>query len=181
MTEIPIYPETMEPVNNLRQWPGNARRQDIDKIAKAIKKYGFYSALVVQASTRKIIIGNHRYLAGKLMGMTVFPCKVIDVTDDVAGRMNVWDNKVTDDGSYDVDALIAQLEEIAKSDEGLEHTGYDSDELAELILAQQKEDRADLPEDDGPGLGDAKQKGAYLVCPNCDYHFRESEAERDDA
>lgn len=170
--EFEIIPEIMVPANDLKQWPGNARRQDIEKLAKGIRKYGFYSALVVQHKTGRIIIGNHRWLAGKLCGMTEFPVKYVDIDDVTASKLNAYDNKITDDGDYNWDDLIVQLEALAKTPEGLEDSGYSTDELATLIL-KHAEQMPPLPEDDTPKLGDAKQD-FEVECPACGEVFKPS-------
>ena len=48
-------------VKKLKLYPGNARKGDVDKIAKSIEINGMYQAVVVQRSTGFIIVGNHRF------------------------------------------------------------------------------------------------------------------------
>jgi ParB-like chromosome segregation protein Spo0J len=174
------YEDKIFPVDELFAWPGNARRADVDKIAAGIRKFGFYGKLIVQRGTNRIIIGNHRWMAAKQVGLEHIPGQVVEMSDSDAERMNAWDNKISDDAEYDEVARIKQLEALARTDEGLAHTGYDADELAGLILKQGREEN-DFPEEpDFPALGDAKQR-KDVICPNCDYHFdlRDAEYEGD--
>ena len=63
----------MVSADDIRPHPKNARRGNAEKLAQLIRKNGFYGHCIVQRSTGFILIGNHRYAAGKLAGMTEFP------------------------------------------------------------------------------------------------------------
>lgn len=161
--------------SELSLWPGNARTNDVEKLRKGIRKYGFYSVLTVQRSSNRIIVGNHRFMAGTEEGMDEFPVKYLEIGDDEANALNVWDNKSSDDGDYDDALLIAQLEQLQATEEGLEHTGWDDEELALLKARQADDDDGDG--DDGPA--DLEKDPVVLICPNCGDHFEMSEAERE--
>lgn len=131
-------------VKQIKLYPGNARKSDIDDIATSIDENGFYTPLVVQKSTNYIIVGNHRYRAAvERLGYTELPVVFLDVDDVRAKKIVLVDNKTSDDADYDKDALIALLESL---DGDLEGTGFDEDELAEL-LAEVDGDNDDDPAD----------------------------------
>lgn len=48
------------PIDQLVEHPDNPRRGDEAAIDDSMAVHGFYGAVVVQASTRRIIAGNHR-------------------------------------------------------------------------------------------------------------------------
>jgi ParB family chromosome partitioning protein len=130
-------------VKQIKLYPGNARKGDIDDIASSIDENGFYTPLVVQKSTNFILVGNHRYRAAvERLGYAELPVVYLDVDDVRAKKIVLVDNKTSDDADYDKDALIALLESL---DGDLEGTGFDEDELAELLA--EVEDGDDDPAD----------------------------------
>ena len=174
-----VYEDKVFPVDELGKWPGNARRADVDKLADGIRKFGFFGKLIVQKGTNRIIIGNHRWMAAQKVGLTSIPGQAVEMGDEDAGRLNAWDNKSSDDAEYDEAARIRQLEALARTEDGLANTGYDADELADLIMKVGQEENAELPEEPDFPMGDAKQR-KDVICPNCDYHFDLRDAEYED-
>ena len=119
----------------LRTHPRNPRRGDLEAIAESIQHNGWFGVLVVQRSTGYILVGNHRYQAGRLGGahfgigadddddrtpfepITSFPSMVIDVDDRTALRILLADNRASDVATYDVERLIATLDELRGADD----------------------------------------------------------------
>lgn len=150
--------------DTLRLWPGNARRGVVAGIKESMRVNGMFAPVVVQKSTNQIIIGNHRFqawqeLAGEepeKFGSTV-PAIFLDVNDARATKINLADNKTADDASWDNQALLDQLVQIA-NDDGLEGTGFADDELDAIRDAVEDEflnqgapgsmDLAEKPEED---------------------------------
>lgn len=153
-------------LDELDQHPDNPRQGDVGAIHESIAENGFYGALVVQRSTRRILAGNHRYQAAKAAGMQELPALVLDVDDATAQRILLVDNRSNDLASYDEAALAGLL----LSMDDLTGTGYTMDDLEAL---QHKLD-APLKLDDGDGaseLGD----GQLSVIVTC----RDEEQQRD--
>lgn len=144
------------PLTDLHEWEGNARQGDVDVIKESMRTNGVFQPIVVQASTGKIIAGNHRYKALVELHreapdswpdeVTVLP---LDVTDEEAARIHVADNKTSDDAEWDYALLVAQLEELDKSETGLLGTGFDEDQLNDLRAMFTKDDLDDLAEEFG--------------------------------
>lgn len=116
---------------DLKPHPGNPRQGDVGAIHESIQANGFYGALLVQKSTGYVIAGNHRLAAAKASGAKSVPAIEIDCDDDRAKRIMLADNRTTDLATYSDDALLALLQEVAPL--GLEGTGYDGDDLDDLI------------------------------------------------
>jgi len=129
-------------VGKLIPHPKNPRQGDVGAIAESIAVNGFYGSLVVQKSTSHVCAGNHRLLAAVQLGYEKVPVTWIDVDDETAERILLVDNRSNELASNDPTALAELLTELAGS-QGLEGTGYDGDDLDELLA-----DLADPPQHD---------------------------------
>lgn len=127
-------------VESVRPHPKNPRQGDVGAICESIEANGFYGAIVAQRSTGFVLAGNHRLMAAKAQGLTEIPCVWVDVDDDRALRILLADNRTNDLASYDDTVLAALLSDLANTSD-LVGTGYDGDDLDELI--------ADLARGDG--------------------------------
>jgi len=121
------------PVDALRQHPRNPRKGDVQAIVDSIAANGFYGAVLAQKSTGYILAGNHRWLAAKDAGATEVPVIWLDVDDDHALRILLADNRTNDLASYDDNALAELLKEIHEAHGNLLGTGYDGDDLDQLL------------------------------------------------
>jgi hypothetical protein len=83
-----IINETIEqvPIGSLKPHPRNPRRGDVGAIQASIGHHGFYGAVVAQRSTRRILAGNHRWLAAQAAGLTEVPVAWVDVDDEQTQR-----------------------------------------------------------------------------------------------
>lgn len=150
------------PLEDLTQFPGNARRGNVETILESLRANGQYKPLTVrrQGETLTILAGNHTYLAllrheesgredcrdWELANDR--PCQIcievdaddpttlahlIECDDATATRINLVDNKAADEGDYDREALDALL---ATLDDDLVGTGYalsDAELFAESV------------------------------------------------
>jgi ParB-like chromosome segregation protein Spo0J len=139
--------------------PANPRRGDVAAIGESIESNGFFGALVVQQSTGFILVGNHRYEAAKLHGLSELPALVIDVDDDQAKRILLADNRYAELAKWDEDALAAILREL-----DLTGTGFTDEDLAAMVTADDFEpDDADMSRLD---------QRAPTTCPACGFSWR---------
>lgn len=119
--------------SEIKTHPRNPRRGKVEAISESIHANGFYGALVVNKRTKHILAGNHRFLAGKDLGMDRFPVFWVDVDRAEEERILAADNRTSDLGGYDNEALAALLEGLRGTDEGLSGTGYDDADLDALL------------------------------------------------
>ena len=111
--------------------PENARRGNVERLEESIRSNGFYGALVVQKSTRHIVVGNHRYQAAVNVGIEQIPVLWVDVDDQQARKLLLVDNRSNDVASYDDDLLIDLLR-LTQNEGGLEGSGYSDIDLEDL-------------------------------------------------
>jgi hypothetical protein len=125
--------EPAVPVAQLREHPDNKRRGDEVAISASMEAHGFYGACYVQRSTGYIVAGNHRSRVARRRGAATVPVIWLDIDDDQARRILLFDNKSADDATYDFDGLAQLLVEMQAGPGGLADTGYTDDGLAELL------------------------------------------------
>lgn len=147
---------TQTPISQLRFFPGNARRGDIDTIANSLKKLGQFRPIVVNRGTKEpayesvILAGNHTTMAAQRLGWDEIDVHWVDVDADTAKRIVLVDNKANDNATYDVEELVNLATELPD----LDATGFTRDELDAMLEALENQiDDNDVP-DDMPGTED---------------------------
>ena len=124
---------SIEPIGNLLEHPKNPRRGDPKAIGESILANKFYGAIVAQESSRRVIVGNHRLVAGRNEGMKHLPVIFIDVDDATAERIMLVDNRSSDGSTYDKQALASLLQYLhVETPEGLVGSGYEETDLVSL-------------------------------------------------
>lgn len=113
----------------LKEYPGNPRKGDIDKIAESLKANGQYKPIVVQRDTNFVLVGNHTLKAIKKLGWDFVDVVWADVDDVEAKRIVLADNRTSDGSTYDYTAL----NEMILSLPNLDGTGYDATALEQLL------------------------------------------------
>ncbi len=145
--------------DNLTPHPDNPRQGDIGAIATSIQHNGWYGTVVAQKSTGHVLAGNHRLQAARQLGMTEVPVYWIDVDDTTARRILLADNRTNDLATYDDDILATLLADLASTDDLL-GTGYDGDDLDDLLA-----DPPDFPSIDEDTIDTQHE------CPKCGYEW----------
>jgi ParB-like chromosome segregation protein Spo0J len=124
---------TLEPLDAIRPHPRNPRQGDIGAIHTSINTNGFYGTIIAQRSTGFILAGNHRWEAARQAGAETIPVTWINVDDEHATRILLADNRINDLAAYDDNALAELLQEIHDTTGSLIGTGYDTDDLDQLL------------------------------------------------
>lgn len=135
------YVETAElPTGELREFPGNAKRGDVDAIRDSLRRNGQYRSLIVRDvdGERTVLAGNHTLKALIAEGVAVARCEVVRCDDATARRVNLADNRTAELGAYDDDALAVLLRSLDGDYAG---TGYTDEAVSDLVAA------LDLPEE----------------------------------
>jgi DNA modification methylase len=129
----PVLAQAIELVDpdSLTLHPQNARKGNIDRIAKLIEANGFYKPLTVQRSTGYVLTGNHTLQAARRLGLQTVPVVFVDVDDTKASEILLGDNKSSDDSTYDLEVLYNLLSSV-DAQSGLMATGYEAADLAFL-------------------------------------------------
>jgi hypothetical protein len=121
------------PIANLQEHPDNYNFGDIGAISESLDAHGFYGAIVAQKATGYILAGNHRYRAARMKNARTLPVFWLDCDDDEARRLLAVDNRTSRLASFDESKLIELLTLTAESQRGLVGTGYDGDDLDDMI------------------------------------------------
>ena len=122
------------PLDDVALLPGNPRQGDIGAVSESMRVNGVYQPVIINRGSAtgrpmEVIAGNHRVQAARALGHTTIPAIILDVDDDAATRIALADNRTSDLADYDNDALLVML----RSLDGLAGTGYDPDDLDDLM------------------------------------------------
>lgn len=123
----------MVDVKLLKRHPRNPNQGDYGAIAESIETNGFFGALVVQRSTGRVLVGNHRLQVAQDQGIAELPVLYVDVDDERALRILLADNRTARLGHDALDLLGDLLVELAMSEDGLAGTGYNGDDLDDVL------------------------------------------------
>lgn len=93
------------PVDELVEHPGNARRGRVSMLEESLNVTGQYRPVIVQASTRYVIKGNHTLQAARRLGWDTVLAVVHDVDDETAARILLADNFTSDTHTYNSEKL----------------------------------------------------------------------------
>lgn len=148
----PVY------IASLRYHPENARKGNIDAIAKSLCANGQFSPVVVQRSTNYILAGNHTVKAAIQLGWSTVDAVYVNVDDQAAKKILIAANRTADLSSYDNDRLIDLLESL---DGDLDGTGYNEVDLDILRDLEGEEPEEDLDDIQAP---DIITYGAVIEC-----------------
>lgn len=125
-------------ISSLTAYPMNPRRGDIDAIASSLTAHGQYRPIVVQASTKFVLAGNHTLKAAKKLGWKKIKAVLVEVDDDTAKKIVLADNRLTDLAGYNEPLLKSLLEALPELD-GTGFTQSEVETLDRLISGDQKE------------------------------------------
>lgn len=119
-------------VASLVPHPDNPRRGRVDAIAESLSTTGQYRPIVVSRATGHVLAGNHTLRAAIQLGWEKIAVTYLDgLSPDQERRILLADNRTADMGSYDDDALLQVLADLAETD-SLAGTGYTLDDFEDL-------------------------------------------------
>jgi ParB-like chromosome segregation protein Spo0J len=127
------------PIDRPKDYPNNARRWSthaVEKVAASIREYGWRQPVVVDAND-VIVIGHLRRAAGRFLGLTEVPVHVArDLTPAQIRGLRLADNRTNQEASWDEELLALELLDLRDLDFNLGLTGFEDEELARLLAAQ---------------------------------------------
>ena len=147
-------------VNNAKKHP----KEQIDLIERSIKEYGFLNPCLIDRDYN-VIAGHGRILAAKQMGMDKIPCLFVEGLTEAQYKAYVLaDNKLTEMGEWDMDLVLAELQDLEDMDFDISLTGFEMPEI-------EAED-SEIIEDDVPEVVETRCKhgdlwklgGHRLIC-----------------
>ena len=147
------------------------------RLKRSIEQFGFISPIVVDANGR-VIVGHRRWIVASEMKLRLVPVvEVSHLTDDQLRLLRIVDNKLCEDGEWDLNELHVEFEELAALPEVIiEDTGFSTAEIDNLWLTAAKaQPGGDRSADDVPEViatpvtrtGEVWQLGRHLlICGN---------------
>ena len=159
-TLAPIAVEEVA-IDDLRPDPANPRRigdDELDTLERSLRQFGFVQPVLARREDRTVIGGHQRLLAARRLGYATVPVTWLDVSVDQARVLGLALNKIS--GTWDeplLARLLAELQEGAQVDLSL--TGFDEDEVRDLIRSLETRERRERPEafDLAEALDDARR------------------------
>lgn len=129
-TDVEVWPvdDLIPYSNNPKEHPD----EQVQKIASSIKNYGWDQPIVVDGDG-EIIKGHGRLQAADLLGLDEVPViERTDLSDSEKRASRIADNKTAESDWLEED-LSLELEQLQEDDFDLDLTGFDDDELDDLL------------------------------------------------
>ena len=161
-------------VNELIPYINNSRthsEEQVNQIVASINEFGFTNPLLIDEKDN-IIAGHGRLMASKKLGMEEVPCIVLSgLTKAQKKAYIIADNKMALNAGWDDELLKIELENLKELDFDLDLTGFNVDELDDILGNNEEETEIvedevpEVPEEPKAKLGDIYQLGNHrLMC-----------------
>ena len=160
-------------IDTIKPYKNNAKlhpKEQIEQIKKSIENFGMNDPIGIW--NNEIVEGHGRILACKELGYKQIPVIKLDhLTDEERKSYIIAHNKLTMNSDFDIDILRTELENLKELDFDLELTGFDVDELDDILGKNEEETEIvedevpEVPEEPKAKLGDIYQLGSHrLMC-----------------
>lgn len=166
-----IYKKTKD----LIPYVNNSRthsEEQVKQICASINEFGFTNPVLIDEKDM-IIAGHGRVLASERLKLDEVPCIVLEgLTEAQKKAYVIADNKMALNAGWDEELLKLELENLKELDFDLSLTGFDDDELDDILKIEDEEKEVEeddfeveLPEEPKAKLGDIYQLGNHrLMC-----------------
>ena len=146
--------------NKIELWPTarlipyarNPRKNDhaIEQMAGAIREFGFRIPIIAK-STGDVVDGHLRLKAANYLGLETVPVILADdLTPAQIKAFRILANRSATWADWDEDLLRLELEELQLDDFDLALTGFDADELLEIMAGEETTTEGQTDEDAAP-------------------------------
>ena len=142
------------PTSRLIPYARNPRKNDhaVEQMASAISEFGFRIPIIAK-STGEICDGHLRYKAALHLGLEQVPVILADdLTETQLKAFRILVNRSATWADWDEDLLRLELEELKLDDFDLALTGFDDDELLEIMAGEETTTEGNTDEDAAPEL-----------------------------
>jgi DNA modification methylase len=161
-------------LSELIPYINNSRKHSDDQvtqIAASIKEFGWTNPILVDGDNG-IIAGHGRIMAAKKLNMTEVPViELAHLSKEQRKALIIADNKLALNSDWDSNLLAIELKDLQDLGFDLNLTGFNADELANLLQPEQVDGLTDeneippVPEEPKTKLGDIYQLGDHrLMC-----------------
>jgi hypothetical protein len=128
------------PLINLKPYPNNPRKGNVDLIVESLEAYGQYKPIIVNKRTGEILAGNHTYEAAAQLDWKEIAVSYVDVDAATAAKIVAIDNRTSDQGTYDTEMLLKLLDELPD----LNATGYGQEDYDDLLALLDEETTTEI-------------------------------------
>lgn len=140
------------PTSRLLPYARNPRKNDhvVDQMAAAITEFGFRIPIIAR-STGEVVDGHLRLKAALRLGLETVPVILADdLTPAQIKAFRILANRSATWADWDEDLLRLELEELKLDDFDLALTGFDADELLEIMAGEETITEGNTDEDAAP-------------------------------
>lgn len=140
------------PTSRLLPYARNPRKNDhvVDQMAAAITEFGFRIPIIAR-STGEVVDGHLRLKAALRLGLETVPVILADdLTPAQIKAFRILANRSATWADWDEDLLRLELEELKLDDFDLALTGFDADELLEIMAGEETTTEGNTDEDAAP-------------------------------
>lgn len=153
MIKLPQTLPTQDwPIDRLVFYARNPRKNDaaVDRMCSSLREYGFKVPILAR-SDGEVVDGHLRLKAARKLGMTEVPVILCDEwTPAQVKAFRLLVNRSATWADWDEELLSLELQELTALDVDLSLTGFDPEEIDDLLLRLEDDDQADtvppLPE-----------------------------------
>lgn len=109
-------------------------KKQLQKLKNAIMKVGYVNPILLDEK-HNIIAGELRLLAAKELGFTQIPAIILEnLTPEEADAIRILDNRIAEDGEWNLGNLKEEIEKLMKFDITFEDLGFDTVDYDEIFL-----------------------------------------------
>ena len=140
------------PTSRLLPYARNPRKNDhvVDQMAAAITEFGFRIPIIAK-STGEVVDGHLRLKAALRLGLETVPVILADdLTPAQIKAFRILANRSATWADWDEDLLRLELGELKLDDFDLALTGFDADELLEIMAGEETTTEGNTDEDAAP-------------------------------
>ena len=158
-------------IEKLKPYKNNARThsdEQIEKIAKSMKEFGFINPVLVDGDLNVIAV--HGRIGGaKKLGMKEVPCLFIeDLTEEQKRAYIIADNRLAEDAGWDKELLKIELEDLKNMNFDITLTGFELEDfdfsMDETEVIEDEFDET-VPEEPTSKKGEIYKLGKhFLMC-----------------
>ena len=118
--------------------PGDA---EYEKLRRSLEEFGYVEPVICNVQTGHVVGGHQRLKVLRELGETEIDCVIVDLPDAQEKALNIALNKISND--WDKEKLTALLEDLQNSDIDISLTGFDLEDIDNLLNIGGKDEDED--------------------------------------
>ncbi len=145
--------------------PKTHSKEQIDKIVRSIKEFGWANPILALKENRMVIAGHARLKAARQMNLSEVPVIFLDMPYEKAIAYVVADNRLAEIAEWDNTLLLPLLDEIKLAGVDVELTGFT---VADICMFKAQNVIPETEPEYGENTADDVKK---ITCPECGHEF----------